>query len=88
LELSSEQLAVGRRPGGIEATGWLHLLLISGSVETLRQRSSKLHAGVGSSSVTMTIGPALMADFDWARMSESSLLLSNGLSRAWQPLGR
>ncbi len=64
LELSSEQLAVGRRPGGIEATGWLHLLLISGSVETLRQRSSKLHAGVGSSSVTMTIGPALMADFD------------------------
>ena len=51
---------------GIEATGWLQLLLISGSVETPRQRSSKLpvHAGVGSSSVTMTIGPALMADFD------------------------
>jgi hypothetical protein len=46
LELSSEQLAVGRRRGGIEATAWLHLMLISGSVEALlaptrshRQRS-------------------------------------------------
>jgi len=48
LELLSEQLAVGSWPGGIqvEATAWLHLMLISGSVEALlaqtqshRQRS-------------------------------------------------
>ncbi len=63
-------------------------LKLDPAVETARQRSSKLHAGVGSSLVTVMVGPALKADFDRARMSESSQLLSNGLSRAWQSLGR